>query len=105
MNALVQRIDAWTAAVSRRLFGPIAPEVDAGLASFAAEADAVMSRQRTQRAQAIVRTAVVVVLLLIVWAALARAAAGGATVVIATHDSRRAATSVDVMLTLEAPAP
>ena len=71
MNAFVQRIDAWTAAVSRRLFGPIAPEVDAGLASFAAEADAVMSRQRTQRAQAIVRTAVVVVLLLIVWAALA----------------------------------
>ncbi len=71
MSAVVQRIDAWTAAVSRRLFGPTAQEDDAGLASFEAEAEAVMSRQRTQRAQAIVRTAVVVVLLLIVWAALA----------------------------------
>ncbi len=71
MSAIVQRIDAWTAAVSRRLFGPTAQEADAGLAGFEAEAEAVMSRQRTQRAQAIVRTAVVVVLLLIVWAALA----------------------------------
>jgi adhesin transport system membrane fusion protein len=71
MTPLVQRIDAWTAAVSRRLFGPTAQEADAGLASFEAEAEAVMSRQRTQRAQAIVRTAVVVVLLLLLWAALA----------------------------------
>ncbi len=71
MNALIQRIDAATAAISRRLFGATMSEADAGLASFEAEAEAVMSRRRTQRAQAIVRTAVVVVLLLVVWAALA----------------------------------
>ncbi|MGD9833695.1 MAG: HlyD family type I secretion periplasmic adaptor subunit [Piscinibacter sp.] len=68
---IVDRMNAWTAAVSRRLFGPTASEAAPGLRSFEAEAEAVMSRQRTHRAQTIVRTAVVVVLLLIVWAALA----------------------------------
>lgn len=58
--------------VLRALFAAPDPNADAGLGSFEAEADAVMSRQRTQRAQLIVRTAVVVVLLLLVWAALAR---------------------------------
>jgi adhesin transport system membrane fusion protein len=67
----VDRMNAWTATVSRRLFGPTASEAAPGLRSFEAEAEAVMSRQRTHRAQTIVRTAVVVVLLLIVWAALA----------------------------------
>ena len=43
----------------------------AGFRAFELEADEVMSRAKTQRAQAIVRTAVVVVLLLIVWASLA----------------------------------
>jgi len=60
-----------TAAASRRLFGPPAQEADAGLRSFEVEADAVMSRQRTQRAQTIVRTAVGVIALLILWASLA----------------------------------
>jgi adhesin transport system membrane fusion protein len=50
---------------------PIAPD-DAGFRSFEAEAELVMSRSRTQRAQLIVRAALVVVLLLVVWAALAR---------------------------------
>jgi adhesin transport system membrane fusion protein len=68
---LVDTMNAWTARVSRRLFGPTAKEADPALRSFEAEAEAVMSRQRTHRAQLIVRTAVVVVLLLVVWAALA----------------------------------
>ena len=69
--SVIERINAITAAVSRRLFGAPAPDADAGLRSFEVEADAVMSRARTQRAQTLVRTAVVVVLLLIVWASLA----------------------------------
>lgn len=67
----VDTMNTWTAAVSRRLFGPTAQEADPGLHSFEAEAEAVMSRQRTHRAQVIVRTAVVVVLLLVAWASLA----------------------------------
>ena len=43
----------------------------AGFRPFELEADEVMSRAKTQRAQTIVRAAVVVVLLLIVWASLA----------------------------------
>jgi adhesin transport system membrane fusion protein len=43
----------------------------AGFRGFEQEADAVMSRGRTHRAQKIVRTAVVVVLLLLLWAAFA----------------------------------
>jgi adhesin transport system membrane fusion protein len=53
------------------LGGGTSVEADAGLRSFEAEAEVVMSRQQTRRAQSIVRTAVVVVLALIVWAALA----------------------------------
>jgi membrane fusion protein, adhesin transport system len=48
------------------------PDDRAGFRSFELEANEVMSRGRTQRAQLIVRSAVVVLLLLIVWAALAR---------------------------------
>ena len=61
--------------LTRRVFGPALGEQDAlaaGFTTFEAEADAVMTRQRTQRAQAIVRTAAVVIVLLIVWAALAK---------------------------------
>jgi len=64
-------MNRFTATVSRRLFGEPMQEADAGLRSFEVEADAVMSRQRTQRAQTIVRTAVGVVALLILWASLA----------------------------------
>ena len=66
-----EAIDRLTGTASRRLFGPPVQEADAGLRSFEVEADAVMSRQRTQRAQTIVRTAVVVMALLILWASLA----------------------------------
>jgi adhesin transport system membrane fusion protein len=61
--------------LTNRLLGPALADAqarEAGLHSFELEAEAVMSRQRTQRAQAIVRTGVVVVALLLVWAALAQ---------------------------------
>lgn len=44
----------------------------AGFRSFELDADDVMSRSKTQRAQKIVRAAVVVIVLLLVWAALAK---------------------------------
>jgi membrane fusion protein, adhesin transport system len=44
----------------------------AGLAPFEQEADALISRQRTHRAQAIVRAAVLVLAALLLWAALAQ---------------------------------
>ena len=47
------------------------PADGAGLRPFELEADDLMSRRATQRAQAVVRSAVVVVVLLIVWSALA----------------------------------
>ena len=60
--------------LSRRLLGrTVADEGSqpAGLADFEREAEELMSRQRTARAQRIVRSAVVVVCGLIVWAAFA----------------------------------
>ncbi len=63
-------------AIGRALF--LAPREDvastadpAGFRSFELEADEVMSRAKTRRAQTIVRAAIVVVVLLIVWASLA----------------------------------
>ena len=47
-------------------------EANAGFRSFEVEADEVMSRQRTRRAQAIVRAAALIVMLLVLWAALAK---------------------------------
>jgi len=47
------------------------PADPAGFRSFELEADEVMSRAKTQRAQTIVRAAIVIVVLLIVWASLA----------------------------------
>jgi len=62
--------------IARALF--LAPREDAAAASdpagfrtFELEADEVMSRAKTQRAQTIVRAAIVVVVMLIVWASLA----------------------------------
>jgi adhesin transport system membrane fusion protein len=63
------------APLNRRLFGPDVeqqPAAPTGFRSFEQEADAVMSRSRTHRAQKIVRTAVVVVLMLLLWAAFAQ---------------------------------
>ncbi|TMH14006.1 MAG: HlyD family type I secretion periplasmic adaptor subunit [Betaproteobacteria bacterium] len=60
--------------IAQRLLGPAVADDEANRAGFRAfeqEADEVMSRSKTQRAQRIVRAAVVIVLLLIVWASLA----------------------------------
>jgi adhesin transport system membrane fusion protein len=60
--------------VTDRLFGATVTDEQAqgtGFRSFESEADEVMSRHRTRRAQKIVRAAVVVVALLLVWASLA----------------------------------
>jgi adhesin transport system membrane fusion protein len=69
---LVRRL---LAPVTNRLLGPTVSERDAeaaGLRSFEQEAADLMSRERTQRAQQVVRAAGLAVLLLLVWAALAQ---------------------------------
>ncbi len=61
-------------ALTNRLLGPTITDAQAqgtGFRSFELEADEVMSRQRTRRAQKIVRAALVVTGVLLVWAALA----------------------------------
>jgi adhesin transport system membrane fusion protein len=62
------------APLTERLLGPTVADGHApeGMRSFELEADEVMSRDRTARAQKIVRAALVVVVALIVWAAFAR---------------------------------
>jgi membrane fusion protein, adhesin transport system len=60
--------------ITRRWLGsPLddAQAADAGMRPFELEADALISRQRTHRAQTIVRAAVAVTVMLVVWAALA----------------------------------
>ena len=69
--ALLERIRLLLEPLTRRLFGPVATDMPAAPRSFEIEANDLLSRQHTLRAQKIVRTAVVVVLLMIVWAALA----------------------------------
>ncbi|MFL6661983.1 MAG: biotin/lipoyl-binding protein, partial [Rhizobacter sp.] len=71
---VLERIRVAIEPLTRRLFGSAIDDAKAGPAgfrSFEQEADAVMSRGGTQRAQKIVRSAVVVLLLLIVWASFA----------------------------------
>ena len=61
--------------LTRRWFGsPLddAQAAEVGLAPFELEADALISRQRTYRAQTIVRAALLVVAALLLWAALAQ---------------------------------
>lgn len=61
--------------LTNRLLGATVTDDQAqgtGFRSFELEAESVMSRQRTRRAQRIVRAALVVVVLLVAWAALAR---------------------------------
>lgn len=64
----------WLEPLTTRLLGPVASDADAaksGLRSFELEADELMSRARTRRAQTIVRAALAAVVLLLAWAALA----------------------------------
>ncbi len=74
MNPL-ERLRLRLEPLTNRLLGPTLSERDAeagGLRSFELQADEVMSRQRTRRAQKIVRSAVLVIALLLLWAAFAR---------------------------------
>lgn len=70
----LERVRVRLEPLTGRLFGPDVeqqPAAPTGFRSFEQEADAVMSRSRTHRAQKIVRTAVLVVLMLLLWAAFA----------------------------------
>jgi adhesin transport system membrane fusion protein len=59
--------------LTRRIFGAaVDPAPSTGPAAFSFETEAVLARQKTRRAQTIVRVALVAVVLLVVWAALAR---------------------------------
>jgi adhesin transport system membrane fusion protein len=68
---VMERIRLALDPLTRRLFGAAAPDPEAGFRGFEQEAETVMSRGKTQRAQKIIRGAVVVVVLLIVWASFA----------------------------------
>jgi membrane fusion protein, adhesin transport system len=72
--SVLERIRLAFDPLTRRWLGsPLddAQAADAGMRPFELEADALISRQRTHRAQKIVRAALAVTVLLIVWAALA----------------------------------
>jgi adhesin transport system membrane fusion protein len=75
VHATLERIRTRLEPLTRRWIGsPLddAQAAEAGLAPFEREADALISRQRTHRAQAIVRTALLAIAVLLVWAALAQ---------------------------------
>jgi len=70
----LERIRTTLEPLTKRVFGPGVADDEAnraGFRSFELQANEVMSRAQTQRAQKIVRAAVVVLLLLILWASLA----------------------------------
>lgn len=72
--SVLERIRLALDPLTRRWLGsPLddAQAADAGMRPFELEADALISRQRTHRAQKIVRAALAVTVLLVVWAALA----------------------------------
>lgn len=73
--AVLEKMRLAIAPLTNRLLGSTATDQQAnqaGFRSFEQEADEVMSRNKTQRAQKIVRASGVIVLLLLVWAALAK---------------------------------
>jgi adhesin transport system membrane fusion protein len=75
IHATLEGIRRGLEPLTRRWIGsPLddAQAAEAGLAPFEREADALISRQRTHRAQAIVRTALLVIVVLLAWAALAQ---------------------------------
>lgn len=75
IHAALERMRLALEPLTRRWLGsPLddAQAAAAGLAPFELEADALISRQQTHRAQAVVRAAALVVGVLVLWAALAR---------------------------------
>jgi adhesin transport system membrane fusion protein len=74
LHSTLERVRMALEPLTRRwLGGPLddAQAADAGMRPFELEADALISRQRTYRAQTIVRAALIVTIMLVVWAALA----------------------------------
>lgn len=72
--AVLEKMRVLIAPVTNRLLGTTATDAQAnqaGFRSFEQEAEEVMSRSETQRAQKIVRASVLILLLLVVWAGLA----------------------------------
>jgi adhesin transport system membrane fusion protein len=72
--AVLEKMRVAIAPLTDRLLGTTASDAQAnraGFRSFEQEADEVMSRNKTQRAQKIVRASAVIVVLLIVWAGMA----------------------------------
>jgi adhesin transport system membrane fusion protein len=72
--AVLEKLRVLLAPLTDRLFGKPASQADtrdAGFRSFEMQADEVISRSRTQRAQKIVRASVLIMIALLVWAALA----------------------------------
>ncbi|ATU64959.1 HlyD family type I secretion periplasmic adaptor subunit [Piscinibacter gummiphilus] len=74
--AVLEKVRVLIEPLTRRLFGASAATdpaaQQAGFRSFELEADGLMSRAETHRAQKIVRSAVVIIALLVVWAGLAK---------------------------------
>ena len=74
--AVLEKVRVLLEPLTRRLFGASAATdpaaQQAGFRSFELEADGLMSRAETHRAQKIVRSAVVIITLLVVWAGLAK---------------------------------
>ena len=74
LEKIRKKLAPWTDKLLDTIAGPrvsASSAKQAGMRSFELDADAVMSSQKTFRAQTLVRTAVLVVLVLIVWAAFA----------------------------------
>lgn len=72
--AVLERLRLMLAPISNRLLGSTATDAQAnqaGFRSFEQEAEEVMTRNQTQRAQKIVRASVLILVLLVVWAGLA----------------------------------
>jgi len=73
---MLERVRVLIDPLTRRLFGATAATgavaQHAGFRSFETEADGLMSRHETHRAQAIVRSAVVILALLLLWAGLSK---------------------------------
>ncbi|MCW7539853.1 HlyD family type I secretion periplasmic adaptor subunit [Aquabacterium sp. A7-Y] len=75
LRRVASRVASFIEAASDRVLGKVsldAEEERTAYRGFEFEADEVMDRRRTQRAQRLVRTAVLVTALFVVWAALAR---------------------------------
>ena len=74
--AVLERLRVMLEPLTRRLFGSTAATGDvaqqAGFRNFEAEADGLITRQETHRAQTIVRSAVVILVLLLLWAGLSK---------------------------------